>query len=48
MIDDGVADRGHRNSVFDPDFKYYGSASRNQGDKIITVITYLSEDWESK
>ena len=47
VIDDGVSDRGHRHSVFDPDFLYFGSATRVQGDKIITVINYLSKNWET-
>ena len=47
VIDDGVTDRGHRLSVFDPDFAFYGSATRIQGDKVITVINYLSKDWPS-
>lgn len=42
VIDDGVVDRGHRNSVFDKEFKFYGSATRINNDKIITFITYLS------
>jgi len=42
-----VSDRGHRLSIFDKDFHFYGSASRVQGDKIITVINYLSKDWET-
>lgn len=46
VIDDGVSDRGHRLSVFDPDFNYFGSATRVQGDKVITVINYLSRNWE--
>ena len=45
VIDDGVSDRGHRHSIFDKDFTYFGSASRIQGDKIITVINYLSKNW---
>lgn len=45
VIDDGVSDRGHRLSIFDKDFLYFGSASRIQGDKIITVINYLSKNW---
>jgi len=47
VIDDGVSDRGHRLSIFDKDFAYYGAASRIQGDKIITVINYLSKNWET-
>ena len=42
VIDDGVEDRGHRSSVFDKEFRYFGSASRTHDEKIITVITYLS------
>ena len=45
VIDDGVSDRGHRLSIFDKDFAYFGSASRIQGDKVITVINYLSKNW---
>lgn len=47
VIDDGVEDRGHRLSIFDKDFIYFGSASRIQGDKIITVINYLSKNWQN-
>ena len=45
VIDDGVSDRGHRHSIFDPDFAFLGSATRVQGDKIVTVINYLSKNW---
>lgn len=45
VIDDGMSDRGHRLSIFDKDFAYFGSATRVQGDRIITVINYLSENW---
>jgi hypothetical protein len=47
VIDDGVENRGHRLSIFDKDFLYFGSASRIQGDKIITVINYLSKNWQN-
>jgi uncharacterized protein YkwD len=48
IIDDGVQSRGHRKNIFSKDFQYVGISSRNQGDKIITVIDFHSTNLELK
>ena len=44
IIDDGVSDRGHRTNIFSASFKYVGISSRIQGDKIITVMDFHSNN----
>lgn len=38
IIDDGVVDRGHRKTIFNADYRYIGSKTEVQGDKLITVF----------
>ena len=38
IIDDGVSDRGHRRTIFNPQYRYVGCKSQIQKDKLITVF----------
>ena len=38
IIDDGVKDRGHRKTIFNPEYRYIGCSSAIQGEKVITVF----------
>ena len=38
IIDDGVVDRGHRKTIFNPQYRFIGCKSAIQADKIITVF----------
>lgn len=38
IIDDGVADRGHRKTIFNSQYRFIGCRSQIQNDKVITVF----------
>ena len=38
IIDDGVKDRGHRKTIYNPEYKYIGCSTAIQGEKVITVF----------
>jgi hypothetical protein len=38
IVDDGVADRGHRKTIFNSLYRYIGCKSEIQNDKLITVF----------
>ncbi len=38
IIDDGVTSRGHRNSIFNPDYKYIGCGVGYLSGKIVGVV----------
>ena len=44
IVDDGVKDRGHRFSLFNENFLYFGSSSKRSGDYIVTVMEMASEN----
>ena len=39
IIDDGVKDRGHRKTIYNPNYKYVGFSSGQKDEKMITVFT---------
>ena len=39
IIDDGVKDRGHRKTIYNPNYKYIGFSSGQKDEKLITVFT---------
>lgn len=38
IVDDGVVDRGHRKTIFSPDYRFVGYKSQLQNDKLISVF----------
>lgn len=38
LIDDGVQDRGHRKTIFNPTYQFLGCKSEIQGEKVVTVF----------
>lgn len=48
IIDDGVSDRGHRQSIFEKNYNYYGASSRQSEDYYLVVINYASENLKER
>ena len=44
IVDDGVPSRGHRRNIFSKEIGYIGLYSAVQGDKVITVMNFHSEN----
>jgi hypothetical protein len=38
IVDDGVVDRGHRKTIFNPEYRFVGYKSQLQNDKLISVF----------
>ena len=38
IVDDGVVDRGHRKTIFNPQYRHIGCKSEVQGERVITVF----------
>jgi hypothetical protein len=48
IIDDGVADRGHRKTIFSTDYKFIGCKAEQQGDKLISVFNLTQNKLQIK
>jgi hypothetical protein len=40
IIDDGVVERGHRRTIFNPNYRYMGCKAEVQNDKLISVFNF--------
>ena len=38
IVDDGVKDRGHRKTIYNPNYKFVGHSSGKKDEKFITVF----------
>jgi hypothetical protein len=47
IIDDGVADRGHRKTIFSTTYRYVGWSTGKQNDKKITVFNLTENIYET-
>jgi len=46
IVDDGVANRGHRRALFNKDYRYIGAEFIESDSKIFTVITMSQANLE--
>lgn len=46
LIDDGVANRGHRRALFNKDYKYVGAEFGEEGDRIVAVVAMSQSNLE--
>lgn len=46
IIDDGISERSHRKTIFDPSYRYVGWSTGIQDEKMVTVFNLLENNFD--